>query len=203
MCSWCWGFSPVLQRIKHDYDAVAPLRVVVGGLHAFDTEPMSDDYKATIRRHWQQVAQATGQPFNYAFFDRDGFVLDTEPACRASVTVRGVKPESLLAFYESIHKGYYVENTDTTALETFMRYAEREGIDGDAFVRAFASDAMKQETLGDFHWCQQVGVSGFPTVVLREDDRMAALTIGYQPFENLKPALDAWTTDALSLHGHR
>lgn len=200
MCSWCWGFSPVLDRIRERYDSAAPVRLVVGGLHAFDSEPMSDDYKATIRHHWEDVAKATGQPFNYAFFDREGFVLDTEPACRASVTVRSIKPAALFSFYESIHKGYYVEDTDTTALETFVAYAEREGIDGAAFAKAFDSDAMKQETLEDFRWCQQVGVTGFPTVVLREDDKMAALTVGYQPFENLQPALDAWTKGELSLH---
>lgn len=200
MCSWCWGFAPVLRRIKSDYESLVPLRIVVGGLHAFDSEPMSERYKATIRHHWEQVAAATGQPFNYDFFAREGFVLDTEPACRASVTVRSIKPAALLSFYESIHRGYYVENTDTTALDTFTGYAEREGIDGAAFVKAFESDAMKHETLADFSWCQEVGITGFPTVVLREDDKLAALTIGYQPFENLQPALDAWTRGELSLH---
>ena len=200
MCSWCWGFAPVLQRIKTGYAAVVPLRVVVGGLHAFETKPMSDNYKRTIRHHWEQVAAATGQPFNYAFFDREGFVLDTEPACRASVTMRSIKPAALLSFYESIHKGYYVEDTDTTATETFVAYAEREGVDGAAFAKAFESDAMKSETLADFHWCQETGITGFPTVVLREDDKMAALTMGYQPFDNLQPALDAWTRGELSLH---
>jgi putative protein-disulfide isomerase len=199
MCSWCWGFSPVLGRIRNDYTELAPMRVVVGGLHAFDTEPMSDDYKATIRSHWEHVAEATAQPFNYAFFEREGFVLDTEPACRATVTVRNIKPAAVWPFYESIHKGYYVEDTDTTVLETFMAYAEREDIKGDEFKAAFESDAMRQETLEDFAWCQQAGVTGFPTVVLREDQHMAALTIGYRPFEDLKPALDAWTSGELSL----
>lgn len=200
MCSWCWGFSPVLHRIVEGYAAAVPLRVVLGGLHAFDDKPMSESYKRTIRHHWEQVHAATGAPFNYAFFDRAGFVLDTEPACRASVTIRNIKPAALLSFYERIHKGYYVEDTDTTALETFVAYAEQEGIDGAAFAKAFESDAMKQETLGDFHWCQQIGVTGFPTVLLREDDKLAALTIGYQPLERLQPALDAWTGGELSLH---
>ena len=160
---------------------------------------MSDDYKATIRSHWEHVAEATAQPFNYAFFDRQGFVLDTEPACRATVTVRNIKPAAVWPFYESIHKGYYVEDSDTTALDTFMSYAEREEIDGEQFKAAFESDAMRQETLEDFAWCQQSGVTGFPAVVLREDQHKAALTIGYRPFDDLKPTLDAWTSGDLSL----
>lgn len=199
MCSWCWGFSPVLQRIEADYRDHAPLRVIVGGLHAFDTDPMNDEYKARIKHHWEQVAEATGQPFNYAFFDREGFVLDTEPACRATVVVRRMKPEALLSFYERIHKGYYLEDTDTTKIETFVDYAMKEGIDANAFAEAFESDEARQETISDFTWCQQSGVTGFPTMVLREDDTMAALAVGYQPFEALQPILDSWVTGELSV----
>ena len=199
MCSWCWGFSPVLQKIVGKYGETAPMRLVVGGLHAFDTDPMNDEYKARIKHHWEQVAEATGQPFNYAFFDRSGFVLDTEPACRASVVVRNMKPDALLSFYERIHKGYYVEDTDTTKLETFVEYADKEGIDKNAFVEAFESDEAKQETINDFTWCQQSGVTGFPTVVLREDDTLAALSVGYQPFESLEPILDAWVSGEMSV----
>ncbi|MDE0780077.1 MAG: DsbA family protein [Alphaproteobacteria bacterium] len=199
MCSWCWGFAPVLKRIEQDFSKDAPLRLIVGGLHAFDTDPMSEQYKTTIKHHWEQVAEATGQPFNYAFFDREGFVLDTEPACRASVVVRRMKPKVLLSFYERIHKGYYLEDTDTTKLQTFLDYAGKEGIDTQAFTKAFESEAVKQETIDDFGWCQQAGVTGFPTVVLREGKSMAALSVGYQPFDSLKPILDAWLSGDLSV----
>lgn len=199
MCSWCWGFSPVLQRIAAKYAEPAPMRLVVGGLHAFDTDPMNDEYKARIKHHWEQVAEATGQPFNYAFFDREGFVLDTEPACRATVVVRNMKPDALLSFYERIHKGYYVEDTDTTKLETFVEYAAKEDIDTAAFTAAYESDDAKQETAGDFAWCQQSGVTGFPTVVLREDETLAALSVGYQPFDSLEPILDAWVSGEMSV----
>ena len=107
-----------------------------------------------------------------------------------------MKPEALLSFYERIHKGYYVEDTDTTKLETFLDYAEKEGIDTKAFAEAFESEAAKQETMEDFSWCQQAGVTGFPTV---EDETMAALTVGYQPFEAIKPVLDAWISGDLSV----
>ncbi len=199
MCSWCWGFSPVLQKIVDQYGETAPMRLVVGGLHAFDTDPMNDEYKARIKHHWEQVAEATDQPFNYAFFDREGFVLDTEPACRASVVVRSMKPDALLSFYERIHKGYYVEDTDTTKLETFIDYATKEDIDTDAFRAAFESEDAKQETIQDFTWCQQAGVTGFPTVVLREDETLAALSVGYQPFDSLEPILDAWVSGEMSV----
>jgi protein-disulfide isomerase-like protein with CxxC motif len=53
--------------------------------------------------------------------------------------------------------------------------------------------------MDDFAWCQKTGVTGFPTVVLREDTTMAALTVGYQPFDTIKPVLDAWVSGDLSV----
>src|SRR3546814_17785095 len=107
---------------------------------------MSEAYKAQIRHHWEQVAATTGQPFNYDFFKREGFVLDTEPACRASVTVRRLAPERLLSFYERIHKGYYLEDSDTTAPETFTEYARAEGLAPEALGNRLASGEIGRRT---------------------------------------------------------
>ena len=40
---------------------------------------MDEATKASIREHWEHVRDASGQPFDFAFFDRPRFVYDTEP----------------------------------------------------------------------------------------------------------------------------
>src|SRR3712207_8936900 len=55
-------------------------------------------YPPLFRSHWEHVAELTGQPFEFAFFDRQGFVYDTEPACRAVATVREQRPELALPY---------------------------------------------------------------------------------------------------------
>ncbi len=197
MCSWCWGFSPVIREIDAQYRDMAPLRIVVGGLHAGDTEPMSDAYKATIRHHWEDVNKATGATFDYSFFDREGFVLDTEPACRAAVTVREMAPEKTLEFYESVSRSFYSENKDTTDIETFKALAIEADLDAEEFAARFTSPDMQAATQNDFRFCQGLGVSGFPTVVVRENDSLALLTAGYRPFEVLQPAIDGWLANGL------
>ena len=109
MCSWCWGFAPVIARIDEVYRDRAPVSIVVGGLHAFDDFPMSAEYKASIRHHWEDVNKATGAEFDYGFFDRNGFILDTEPACRSVVTARQFDPGKSLEFYESVSRNFYFE----------------------------------------------------------------------------------------------
>ena len=192
MCSWCWGFAPVLMAINDAFADRAPVQLIVGGLHTGDDTPMSDQTKAYIRHHWEQVHEATGQPFSFGFFEWEGFVLDTAPACRAAVTMRRLKPEATLDYYESIHHAFYVENKDTTKAETFGALANAAGVDGDTFVAAFQSPEAIADTQQDFNVSRQLGITGFPTVVLKDDERLALLTAGYRPFEALQPAIETW-----------
>lgn len=201
MCSWCWGFSPVLTEMASEYGARVPISVLVGGLRPLTQEPMDETMKAEIRHHWEDVNKASGQPFDFSFFDRDGFVYDTEPACRAVVTVRTLKPEAVLSYLAALHRAFYQENIDITDDGNLEELAGNEGVDPNAFTKVFSSRQMIYDTAADFHRSHALGVRGFPTVLLRNDQSAAILTAGLQPFEALKPALDKWIAGDLKPKG--
>jgi len=192
MCSWCWGFSPVITAIDEAIHQRATIRLVVGGLRPGTSEAMDDAMKGTIRHHWEEVGRASGQPFSYEFFERDGFVYDTEPACRAAVTMRYLAPEATLPYLAALHRAFYVEGEDTTDPATLARLAEDFGVDADAFAEALASEGLAKATLEDFQFSQRLGVGGFPTVVVNDRQGYALLTAGFRPFEALQPNLEAW-----------
>ncbi len=200
MCSWCWGFASVIDSIHKDFNHEAPLSIILGGLHAYDDFPMSNNYKTNIRHHWEDVNRATGAVFDYRFFDRDGFILDTEPACRAVVTIRKMKPNVVLSFYESVSRSFYSENKNTTVSNTFKPLAEKVGIDFEEFDQIFNSSQIKDETKSDFQFSKKIGVTGFPTVLVKEGEKLALLTAGYQPYQTLKPAIEDWLKNGLSEH---
>ncbi len=88
MCSWCWGFSPVIDAVRAEFGSSMPIRLVLGGLRPGTTEPLTSTSKREIREHWEHVHEASNQPFDFHFFEREGFIYDTEPASRAAVTAR-------------------------------------------------------------------------------------------------------------------
>ena len=65
-----------------------------GGLRAGNTQAMREKDRDYIRGAWTNVGQASGQPFDFSFFEREEFIYDTEPACRAVVTMRTRSPGS-------------------------------------------------------------------------------------------------------------
>jgi putative protein-disulfide isomerase len=184
MCSWCYGFGvPLGQLLARHPDL--QVQLVLGGLRAYNTQVMDAALKDKLRSAWAGVAERSGQPFSPALFEREGFVYDTEPACRAVVTVREHAPQLALAMYHAIQQAFYADGRDTTKAavlgeiwdEVHGRTKEAWGhID---FLRDFESEAMRQRTRDDFAQAQRWGVRGFPTLLAVVDGQAQVLTSGY------------------------
>lgn len=192
MCSWCWGFSPYVPRIVDEYDDRAPIRLVMGGLRPFNERALDDHKKAYIKSHWDHVHEASGQPFNDTFFEREGFVYDTEPACRAVVTGRHLDPDREGVLLTAVQAAFYRDDRDVTDGDVLGLVAEEAGFDADAFTTMLDSDEMKRATLDDFQLARSMGVSGYPTLLCKDEDGFGVLTIGWQPWERIQYAIDAW-----------
>ena len=111
------------------------------------------------------VGEISGQPFDPAFFEREGFVYDTEPPSRAVVTIRHVYPEAALPFLERLSLSFYAGNRDITDAAVIADIAAEAGFDRAEFLAAFSSDAAREQTRQDFTRCQTAGIRGFPTLL--------------------------------------
>ncbi len=193
MCSWCWGFSPVMDKILARVADVAQLQIFVGGLRPFTDHAMTDKDKAYVRGHWDHVAEASGQPFDYTFFERTDFTYDTEPACRAVVAVRRIDPALAPAMLARLHRAFYAENQNTTDPDVLTRLAGEIGVPDGDFQIAFDDAETKQETLADFQYAQRSQITGFPTLIgVGESTTPVALTIGFRPWTGIEAVLDQW-----------
>jgi putative protein-disulfide isomerase len=196
MCSWCYGFGPELDALMTGLPGL-PLNIVVGGLRAYNTKKADAAFKATLRQHWQQVAQRTGLPFNEAGMDADNFVYDTEPACRAVVTARLLAPQTTLTVFGAIQHAFYQEGLDVTdgrqlaALAAAVFKQAGVAFDADAFHAAWSSEQAIRETHEDFQQSKRWNVDGFPALVLERDGRLDLVTLGYMPLPQLVEQMQA------------
>jgi len=194
MCSWCYGFSPVVEDIRRTFGGGLPIRVVMGGLRPGTETPMTEEAKLEIADHWTHVHEATGLPFNGAGMSRPGFVYDTDPAARAVVVARREGEELAAAFLTRAQQAFYGEGRDVTQAETLTEIAEELGLDRAAFLEAWASEGAKQETWRDYAISQRAGVTGFPTLVAGPNDEgvYGVVTRGYAPGEQVVAILKEW-----------
>lgn len=192
MCSWCYGFTEVIRGLREQAGGRAKLSLVMGGLRPDGTHVVTEEYRDFLKEHWSEIGARTGQPFSFGILDATGWIYDTEKACRAVVTMRLLQPGSQWDYFAEAQRGFYRDNHNPNEPASFARIAERFGIGSQTFLDAYLGSEARQATQRDFEWARSVGINGFPTVVLRDQQGLAALTVGYRPLAQLAPALEGW-----------
>lgn len=166
LCSWCFAFMPVLQKLAETAEAEGvSLQIVAGGL-----------------RHEGEKGISSV----------DSSVYDNEPPCRAIVTVRSLDPAKVLPFVVQLQQGFHSKGIDIMRPNQLVKLAERVGLEAQSFAQLFDSEEMRNATLDDFHWVENLGIAGFPTLLAEAKGQFALLTNGYQPLEQLEPLLSRW-----------
>jgi putative protein-disulfide isomerase len=178
MCSWCYGFGPQLTKLVERHPGTR-VDLVMGGLRPFNTQPMSAEFKEMLRGHWRHVATASGLPFSETIFERDDFVYDTEPPCRAVVAARNADATKAHAYMKAVQSAFYRDGREVTDAEVLADVAAECGFDRAAFRASLDSPQMREETRSDFATTQSLGVGGFPTLAASYGSQLFLVTSGY------------------------
>lgn len=193
MCSWCYGFGPVMDQVAARYGERLPIQLVMGGLRPGTDRPMTPEARAELLRHWEHVREATGQPFDEQVLT-ERFVYDTDPAARAVVLVRRLLPFRALAFLHRVQRAFYAEARDVTSYPVLAELAAEFGLSADGVQQALSDERLMRETWGDYALSQNAGVTGFPTLVggPNEAGVYGVVTRGCAPADQILQVLDEW-----------
>lgn len=189
MCSWCWGFAPEIEELAADH----PVEVVVGGLRPGPMAQELDDALAGfLERHWVEVGNRTGQPFDTAFLERrDGWLYDTEPPAIAVTRLRQARPSQTLGYFTNLQSAFYADGRDITDRSVLADLATQHGVDREEFAASLHGDEARQLAWEDFARARNWGITGFPTLVGElGDGRLALLARGWARAEVIRDRID-------------
>src|SRR5690606_23628948 len=149
--SWCWGFAPVIDALQAAHPQL-PLHLVVGGLRPGVTDPLSEATRRTLGEHWQAVGRTSGQPLLTPDALPDGFIYNTEPACRALVVARELDPQCVWLLVRAIQAAFYTHARDVTQCQILIEQAEQVGHHRQRFRRALIAEQAVPATAADVSW---------------------------------------------------
>ncbi len=210
MCSWCWGFAPVLDQLTQSAFGGLPVSILLGGLRPGTTHAQTAGEKASQQQHWRNVQRASAQPFDFSFFDRPAFVYDTEPAARAVIVARRQGNDRAHQLLTAIQQAFYRDNQDVTDEDQLVELAVACGFETVPFAAELRAKAAHAETQEDFALVRRLGIAGFPTLLgqtvtanaehEREvarthgalSGRLTALVAGYQPWPAVESVIRRW-----------
>jgi len=178
MCSWCWGFHPIIDKIRSVHSEHYTFDLVVGGLRTLGQMPWNDESKNYLKQNWDAVQQSTGQNFHPRILNLSSFDYNTYPACKAIVTVRELwGTDAAFTYLYDIQSAFYTQGIDITSLEILTSYIRQ---DKKTFLHFYQSDRAHILMQHDFSKARSMGANAFPsTVKIDEDGHMICLT-GYR-----------------------
>jgi putative protein-disulfide isomerase len=188
MCSWCWGFAPVLESLRASTEYKCSL--VVGGLRSQGQMAWDSSSKDYLKGHWKQVAKSTGQPFSDDLFEKEDFDYDTYPSCKAIITVRELF--GLSKAFEYLHilqEAFYVQSQNITQVGVIVDLLETLDIDKEAFKTFYESQRAQVLMEHDFSKARSMGANAFPSVVVIDADGHMHCQKGYRSLKEMKNLL--------------
>ena len=219
-CTWCWGSEPILRKIKEVYGEQVKITYIMGGLvedmESF-YDPLNEISRAEqVAPHWLSASERHGMPVSGKLWLSDP-PRSTFPANIAYHAAKLQSEEKAEKFLRRMREAAAAEDKNISRLEVLVELAREVGLDAERFVRDFtgreAKDAFLKDlavmgdALGvkapekftseaekafyrDLKYARNLGVTGFPTFLVRNEKGEVVWITGYQPFSAFEMVLE-------------
>jgi len=168
MCSWCWGFVPVLQDFLEKLPDEIQVKRLLGGLAPDSDAPMPAGMRQSIEVTWRRIQEAIpGTVFNYDFWKDCSPRRSTFPACRAVIAARLQDAAFDARMNRAIQLAYYTQARNPSDDATLVELADELGLDTPAFAAALRSEPVQQQLLTEIELSRQLQATSFPSLVLK------------------------------------
>ncbi|HEY9189580.1 MAG TPA: DsbA family protein [Sulfurovum sp.] len=191
MCSWCWGFAPVIEALRTALNGRYSFSLVMGGLRTKGEMPWDETSREYLRGHWKQVSQRTGQPFSDRLFEKEHFDYDTYPPCKAVIAVRELSgTDEAFAYLHTIQEAFYTRAEDITNLDVLCDLLRTVELDRTSFKTFYQSDRAQILMEHDFAKARSMGANAFPSVVVIDEEGHMVCQKGYRSLQEMKKLLE-------------
>lgn len=180
MCSWCWGFIPTWTRLQQRLEDNIEVRYLLGGLAPDSDLPMPDEMQINIRDTWRTIQRdIPGTDFNFDFWTTCQPRRSTWPSCRAVIAARQQNQSAEKHMIHAIQQAYYREARNPSDEETLVTLATQIGLDTARFRQDLNSRQAHRLLEAEIARSQQLGVEGFPSLVLENGSKTRIIELDY------------------------
>ncbi|MBY0122266.1 DsbA family protein [Bacillus sp. S/N-304-OC-R1] len=193
ICSHCWALEPVLRRYEQQYGQYLQIHTVMGGLlenwDGFADVSNGISSPADVAGHWREVGEHSRMPI-------DGSLWLTNPVQSSYVPSRVFKviqqqDENLAkTFLRRAREAVFVFNQTISDEIVLIDLVNGLGLDGEAIVKVAGSSTGQQLLEQDFALSRSLGVRGFPTIIIVNEENKGVKIVGARPIESYVKGLE-------------
>lgn len=181
MCSWCWGYKPVWQKITQALQDKIDIQYVVGGLAPDSDQPMPEEMQQQIASYWKKIEDFLGTEFNYDFWSQNTPRRSTYPSCRAVMAARKQGAEQ--SMLTAIQNAYYLQARNPSDNDVLIDLANDIGLDVARFEADLLSEELNQQFMQELEFARSIGGNSFPSLFVATEQGVVELQVDYQSAE--------------------
>ena len=188
MCSWCWGFSRVLNALLESLPEEIEVHRLLGGLAPDSDIPMPDSMQQYVKSNWSRIEdKISGVKFNFDFWSECIPRRSTYPACRAVIAACQQGQEYDVLMTKEIQKAYYQNALNPSDNSTLIKLAENLNLSLDKFEEDLLSNETNEKLIEEISLSRELFAESFPNLVLQVGEEHFPIPLDYN---NSKTMLD-------------
>jgi len=189
LCGWCYGFSPVMQRVYDTYKEKAHFEVITGGMITGNEIGPIGVIAPFLKKATAQVTQHTGAEFSPKFLDTiltEGtqILTSVEPSIAVQLC-KTKKPDSIFSFLTALHKEIYINGLKTANINDYSRLFREMGFDESIFINDLKNKKYLTMAQQDFRKAESLGIESYPALLIRSKAGVKVIARGYVHWNQL------------------
>lgn len=190
LCGWCYGFGHQLEIFKNKYQSQLNYTVISGGMVTGSRVGSLSEIAPNIQDSTPRVEQLSGIKFGEAFMNdlrgAGNTILDSTPPSKAFVILKETFPSQQVELAHKIQSLFYSQGLDLNRVDSYLTLCTHLGYDLEEFKANFEGLTYQLATKDEFVRAANFGVSGYPTVVLRQSENYYLVSNGFTTAEKLE-----------------
>ena len=194
LCSFCWAFEPTLRKFRYQYASyISNDTTVMGGMiekwEKFGGDSSNGIQSAAdVAKHWREIGDFSRMVIDGRVW-LDEPIDSSFPSSQAFQIVRRDYPEQAQAFLRKLRETVMVWNQDISKREVLAGILEEIGLDHEKILNDADSFEGRSLLNSDLGLARALTATGFPTLVLVNEQNQGVKIVGAQPYEALESAL--------------
>ncbi|WP_150269717.1 DsbA family protein [Paenibacillus tepidiphilus] len=192
ICSHCWALEPVLGRFIQEYGQYFHLKIIMGGLlpswKGFSDGGNGIQKPSDVAEHWREVGKHSRMPIDGSLWHTRP-IQSSFPPSRVFKVIQHRHEGRETDFLRRAREAVFVSNQNIAEDEVLATIVDQLGLDGRHIVEEAALDSAQDLLEEDFQLSSRLGVRGFPTVIMVNEDNKGVKIVGARPLDCYVQAL--------------
>jgi putative protein-disulfide isomerase len=192
LCSWCYGFTPVIHDLRKKFELDFNFELISGGLATGEKIKPISEKAEYIKKKLPDIERIGGVKFGEKYIhllEAGTYITDSLPPALAFNVLRSFRADLAFEIAFQIHSAHFQEGKDLNNIKVYLEISEKFEINKHGFMERYEDPAYRKLTEGDFNITHSWGIEKYPTLIIKNENGIDVICKGYTAYLEIEKGI--------------